>query len=167
MMVVDGGDGRAAVRVFLSFASKDVRAAEDLWERLGGALSVSGAYQWDLWMCTDRLIASDDWDERIREALDRSDVGLFALTHALLASLYIREVELKHFLEAEQKRLVPVALKPLAESAGVRELASLQWFGMHDQYWSGSRVGRPDRRDEWACRLADELHRVVRDRLGR
>lgn len=153
-------DERLKVRVFLSYASKDASAAEDLWDRLGEALAPSKSFEWELWGFADQLLVGDDFDERIQAAIARADLGLFALSSAFLNSRYIQEDELPHFLTpAEGKRVAPVMLKPVAANADLRGLTGRQVYGYNDAYWSGR---RPHERDVWATGLADELDRVTK-----
>ncbi|MDQ1740431.1 MAG: hypothetical protein QOE53_2083 [Pseudonocardiales bacterium] len=145
---------------FLSYADADRSVAEELWDRLRGALKVSGEYRWELWAFTDQLIAGDDFDADIKAALAKADLGIFALSNAFLASEYIRTVELPPFLApGSAKRVVPIALKRLARDADLRGLQARQIFNYRDPYYSGR---APHARDAWANALADELHRVAR-----
>jgi hypothetical protein len=154
------------ITVFLSFAAADRSAAEDLWRGLKGALAVSSGYRWQLWAFPDQLLAGEDFDTEIKAALADSDLGVFALSNAFLASEYIRSVELPPFLTpGGPKRIAPIALKRLARDADLRGLQARQIFRYHDPYVSGR---APDAREAWAIALADELHRIAhRYGLGR
>ena len=155
----------ATVQVFLSFASHDKKAAEDLWTRLRLALVSSREYRWELWTFTDQLLAGEDFDDDIQAALGRAELGVFALSNAFLASSYITTVELPPFLSpGAGKRVVPIALKALPGTADLRGLQSRQIFCYDEPYYAGR---APHAREIWANRLADELHRVARRyRLG-
>ena len=152
--------GRKTIRVFLSFAAKDMQAAEDLWDNLREALATSGTFDWQLWAFTDQLLVGEAFDEQIAEAITTADIGLFALSPAFLNSAYIRRHELQPFLaQPDSKRIAPVMLKKLPGSADLRGLKFRQIFGYPAPYWSGR---PPHARADWANTLADELHRLAK-----
>ena len=148
------------VRVFLSFADLDGKEARDLWDRLEAAVEPSDSYRWHLWAFDKSLLGGVDFDAEIQDAVADADLGIFALSRAFLSRPYIQRVELPPFLASGTgRRILPVMLKPLPQDADLRGLQARQIFGFHDPYWSGR---RPHARDEWANRLADEMHRVAR-----
>ncbi len=150
-------------KLFLSYAAADRDLCERLWDDLEAATRTDATYDFTLWSMDDNLLAGDDWDEEIRAALDGSAVGIFAVSHAMLNSGYIRRVELKHFLDAG-KLLVPVVLTQVNAYADLQGLKPKQVFG-----WGGSyeALGSRATKRNWATALAEELHRVLDERSGR
>lgn len=151
------------VSVFLSYASDDRRLCELLWSDLDAATRADVTYDFTLWSMGKNLLAGDDFDQEIRAALDVSDVGVFAMSHAMLSSRYIQGIELAHFLDAG-KLLVPALLTQINAYADLRGLKPKQVYGWNDNY--EARRSRAARRN-WATALAEELHRVLDARSGR
>lgn len=148
------------IDVFLSFAALDQVPANDLWTRLRAALATSGSYRWQLWQFDKNLLAGDDFDAEIQDALAQAELGIFAISPAFLTSSYIQHDELRPFLASEAvKRIVPIQLKAAPQDADLRGLQTRQIFGFHVPYACGR---PPHYREAWANRLADELHRVAR-----
>jgi len=116
------------VSVFLSYASADRRLCEVLWGDLKVATGVDAAYGITLWSMDENLLAGDDFDGEIRSGLDASDLGVVAVSHAMLCSDYIQRVELGHFL-ASGKLLVPVLLTNINAWPGSRESCTCRMPG--------------------------------------
>jgi len=154
---------RTSVKLFLSYAAADRDLCGRLWGDLEAATRTDGTYEFGLWSMDDNLLAGDDWNEEIRAALDTSAVGIFAVSHAMLNSRYIRDVELKHFLGAG-KLLVPVLLTQVNAYADLQGLAPRQVFGRGGSYEAQSSAAK---KRNWATALAEELHRVLGERSGR
>lgn len=148
------------LRLFMSYAAVDRRAAEDLWSNLRQALGPSRSFRCELWAFTEALVVGQEWDSEIRMALDNADIGVCALSNAFLSSEYIRRVELPMMLHPADphKRIAPVLLKKLTTNADLLGIEDRQIFGFRDPYWAG----KPShRRAEWAVDLADDLHRLA------
>ena len=154
---------KTPVKLFLSYTSADRSLCERLWRDLAAATRTDSAYEFALWSMDDNLLAGDDWNHEIRAALDASAVGLFAVSHAMLNSDYVQDVELRHFVDAG-KPLVPVLLTQVNVFADLKGLRPRQVFGWNDSYEAQGSRGRVR---NWATALAEELHRVLDDRSGR
>jgi TIR domain len=151
------------VSVFLSYASSDRRLCELLWVDLKVATRADDTYDITLWSMDKNLLAGDDFDREIRGGLDASDLGVFAVSHAMLCSDYIQRVELGHFLDSG-KLLVPALLTNISAYADLRGLRPKQVYGWNDDYEAcRSRAARRN----WATGLAEELHRVLEARSAR
>lgn len=154
---------RAPAKSFLSYAAADRRLCGQLWADLRAATQADSAYDFTLWSMDDNLLAGDDWDGEVRAALDRSALGVIAVSHAMLSSNYIRDVEVKHFLDAS-KPLIPILLTQVNAYADLQGLQPNHVFGWSAAYEAqGSRA----KRRNWATELAEELHRVLDERNGR
>lgn len=151
------------VNTLLSYAADDRRTAEDLWKKLGLALSTSGTVTWRLWAFSGQLLLGEEWHRAVQDAIDESSLGLFAISNSFLSSEYIRDHELPRFVESDgRKRVAPIMLRPLPSTADLRGLEARQIFGYHQPYSNCRGLAE---RERWVNHLADELHRVV-DRYG-
>lgn len=85
------------------------------------------AVELNLWW--DRLIvAGDRWQSEIAGALQHADFGLLCVSHALLASRYVTDVELPALM-ASNRPIIPVALEPLnLEQLDLKGLQPLQIY---------------------------------------
>jgi len=99
---------RPRVPLFVSYAHRNGRLARDLVGRLGVQLAPSRTHDYHLWRDGETILIGEDWDARIREALEKCRAGLILLSPALLASSYIAQVELPALMD----RLLPVSLAP-------------------------------------------------------
>jgi len=105
----------ARPKVFLSYAHHDA-AYRDVFAQNLTLMEADGIIDW--WH-DGRLLAGEDFDGKIRHALETADVFLFMVSTASLASKYIQEVELEYALKPisrgalmEQKPLVvPILLE--------------------------------------------------------
>ena len=110
--------GKQLVRYFVCYAHGDRALKEDLLTRLQHCFGAARDYRFEGWHDGDIELGSD-WHERIQRAIGVCDFGLLLVSPAFLASAYIDEHELPHFVDrdpfrpAAGKRAAPVALKPI------------------------------------------------------
>ena len=101
---------KQSVSGFVSYAHADRLLVEPFLELMRPRLRTRPGYEASLW--TDRhILAGEDWEREIEHALDDADFGLVCVSANLMASPFIRRVELPALLAAE--RLVPFALEPI------------------------------------------------------
>ena len=109
--MVTGAMGRIAV--FCSYARED----DDVRRELEGALAPLRDEQIiDDWY-DNRIQAGTRWDRAIGSALEQARLVIFLVSPDLLASSYVREVELTRSLELERKgtcRIVPIVVRQAA-----------------------------------------------------
>ena len=167
---------RPKIEVFLSYAKLDEDAARDLWGRLAVQLAVSGRYEFTTWQFLDAILPGDDFHQEIIAALERSAIGVFALSAPFLASSYIADHELPAFVNAAGpaagpstghvagKRAVPVMLGHFdVRTAKLRGLEPLQVYAKDRPY---AALRRAADKDQWAADLATAIHRIAGARLG-
>lgn len=101
---------RRRVRVFISYAKKNQKGAEDFIERFRDYCAPSKRHEYVFWQFAE-LAPGSVWDEEIRRRLEACDCGLLLISPSFLSSRYIAEVELPALLQSG-KPLIPVALAP-------------------------------------------------------
>jgi len=101
-----------AKHIFLSYAHED-----EQWKNLVlDALKAHGEMPEDqlgVWVDTDSIRAGDDWNKRIKQALDDASIALLLLTTKFLTSQYIRDVELSRLIERRKEEGLTVIPIPI------------------------------------------------------
>jgi hypothetical protein len=97
-------------QLFQCYAHADNVAVRCLMRRLKQNLNASAVRRFQVWSDRQILIGSD-WDGTIKDALARADAGLLLLSPSVLASDYVRRVELPELLGSD--KVVPVGLRPI------------------------------------------------------
>ena len=150
--------GKPLVRMFLSFAQRDVALAGRLWELLAEATAVDRVYQFALWRFDEAILAGEDWDARVREALAVSELGLLAVSNAFLRSAYITGVEVPALVDVPGKRAVPVSVRRTNPYADLGGLQGKQVYGWQRPFAEvRGRAGQ----EAWVSGLVEQLHRVL------
>ena len=155
---------KPAVRVFLSWASKDRQQAEDLWDRLTTRLKSDDTWEFDLWSFDKALLTGEDWHQEILTALERAHIGMLAVSPAFLASSYIRNVEVP---ELARKRLFPIQLGVVdLSTVDLGHIAGLQAYRGPDQGDPKPYTRtRGSSKDVWVEGLVHQLRSVL-DKYG-
>ena len=108
--------------IFLSYSHQDTTDCKVLEEMLRMQEN-QGVKLWR----DDQIRPGVDWDNEIKDQLNRADIVIFVLSKAFLASTYIPENE---FQPALKKRVIPVVLEDCewrtSEVAHLKALARLQ-----------------------------------------
>lgn len=106
---VDSGGGKRPVRVFVSYAHQAEKPkALDLIDRLARRFRSCVGYELTFWMDRDQHL--DNWKPQIERQLADCDFGLFLLSPGLLASDFVRDVELPAFACTAQRSGKPCAV---------------------------------------------------------
>jgi WD40 repeat protein len=158
---------RPIVRYFVSYAHEDKSLAADLLERLGHCLGAAKDYRFRRWQDRD-IILGTDWHEAIQQAIRECDFGLLLVSPAFLASRYIRDHELPHFVVPDGvtlspgKRAAPVALQRVSfdGTMDLRGLERRQVFLDSDRKAYAERGGQ--KRDAFAHELFAQVVRMLR-----
>ena len=141
------------LRIFMSYSHKDEEYKNDLDLHLAN-LKRQGLIE--VWQ--DRKISpGDEWDEAIKQALLESDIVLFFVSPAFMASRYIWETELPgaFALRAQKKAvIVPIFVKPVDDADS--PFAKLQGLPRDKKPLSGFAD-----RDEGLYQIAKELRELV------
>lgn len=96
-------------RGFMVYAREDARLVGPFHELLRVRLDILRTPAVSLWW--DRALrVGDPWDQEIRAAIHRADFGLVLLSPAMLASGYIRRVELPELIRSGAV-IMPVGLQ--------------------------------------------------------
>jgi uncharacterized protein YjbI with pentapeptide repeats len=110
--------GKREVRYFISYAHADAALKDALLQRLKPLLDIARDYRFIPWQDRDILVGSD-WHAAIQDAIEACDFGLLLVSPQFLASRYITNEELQHFVAQDPlatltgKPAVPVALRTL------------------------------------------------------
>ncbi len=107
-------DNMKGLKVFISYAHKDMSYFEVFLDRLKTATSNPNGVYWDIWH-DDKLILGKDWDKSIRDEMKKCKVAILLISNAFMASKYISEVELEQLILEESERdlvIIPVKFEP-------------------------------------------------------
>jgi len=160
--------GKRAVRFFVSYAHADRQHFETLVNGLSTQFASSAHYEFTLW--TDRdILAGENWRESIEKALRTCDCGLLLLSPAFLASNFIGQNELPHFVGAPDnpkiKPVIPVGLMPVSfERQNLKGLEKHQIFlcqtDRNEGRFYDQLLGGPKKRD-----FVHKLYLAIEKRL--
>jgi WD40 repeat protein/uncharacterized protein YjbI with pentapeptide repeats len=138
-LVVEIQDGKPVVRYFVSYASRNRKLKNALYEALALRLRQSKEYTFLPWTDGD-ILPGDDWHASIQGAIDACHFGLLLVSYEFLDSPYIASHELLHFVAPDRpvawKRAVPIGLKPVALDG------SVDLKGLHDRQIFRDEEGR-------------------------
>ena len=129
-------------RIFISYARDN---KSDLAILLNHLNPLRRRQQIIIWTDTD-LVPSEEWDIRIKEELDRSDIILLLISAAFNGSDYIWEVEIKKAIERHKRgeaKVIPIALnfcdwsgQPYEDLQGpIRPSKPIYAYKNQDQAW--------------------------------
>ncbi|WP_395855197.1 TIR domain-containing protein [Cystobacter fuscus] len=125
-------EGKRVVRLFVSYAHEDRTHFEAIIKQLRIRFDSSKNYELQSWTDQDILVG-EGWKERIQKAIDECHFGLLLLSPAFLASKFIGEHELPHFVGAPNdpriKPVLPVGVVPVSfERQDLKGLQEQQIF---------------------------------------
>ena len=109
--------------VFVSYSRRDA----EFVQRLSDSVSARGK---ELWVDTDGIADAEVFPQAIREAIEQSDVFLFVITPAAVASKYC-ENEVEYAREL-QKRIVPVLRERVPDPQLPAEIRDRNWIPFTD-----------------------------------
>ncbi len=98
------------IKIFTSYTHKEESHREDLDSAL---VMIKRQENIELWNDRGGIAAGDEWDEKIKEALDTSDIILLLFSRNFLASTYIYDVEMARAIERHKDKNDPVAVVPV------------------------------------------------------
>jgi len=153
------------VRYFVSYAREDEALKNDLLSRLEPLLKLAKNYRFEGWH--DGQIRLDErWHDAIQKAIVACDFGLLLVSSRFLASTYIGDHELPHFVAEEsfqldgQKRAAAVALRrvPFGEHSDLKGLREQQIF-RDKRYRAYEEIGGAPHREKeaFAHQLFDKI----------
>jgi WD40 repeat protein len=114
---------RDKATVFVSYARED----ETIVERLGSALRANGR---EVWIDTDDIRGTEEWERAIDAGIDSSDAVAFVLSPAFLGSEQCRREH--EYAVQKGKRLVPLLAREVDPADVPPELARLNWISIGD-----------------------------------
>lgn len=116
------GHGLGMSDVFISYASED----EEFVDRLRGALGRRGR---EVWVYTDGILPSDEWEIAAHEAIERSDALVFVMSKSSLESgPCLGELD---YAFALKKRVIPVCIEEEVKEQSMPDgLAAKAWIMM-------------------------------------
>jgi WD40 repeat protein len=164
--------GRPVLRYFVSYAHDDTKLKEDLLERLNRRFVLSTEFRFGGWQDGD-ILAGENWKAEIERAIERCHFGLLLISHEFLASRFISEEELPHFVATEvgdsaaRRRAVPVGLKrvPFDGSIDLKGLKELQVFRHKGRFYAER--GAVHTRDAFADALFQQILAIARKHIVR
>src|SRR5262249_36221675 len=90
--------------IFISYSHEDKPWLERLIRILKQAQIQFGLEYW-----TDaRIVVSDDWNDEIRQALEKSNAAILLVSGEFLSSRFIKEVEVAKLLQGAKDKAIPV-----------------------------------------------------------
>lgn len=98
------------IRGFLSYAHADRTLVDRLRKLLAPRLASRRGPNVSVWW-DDLILIGQLWDEEIRRAITNADFGLVLVSPALLASDYVRRVEIPALTTASGTAVMPVGLQ--------------------------------------------------------
>ena len=144
-----------AVRLFYSYAHKDEHLRNELETHLK-LMQREGLI--DMWH-DRRIIAGEEWKDKIDENLERADIILLLVSADFIASNYCWDIEMTRSLErhdAGEARVIPVILRDVNwHSAPFARLQALPKDGRAVTRW-------PDRDDAWR-NVSEGIERAIKD----
>ncbi|WP_321532730.1 TIR domain-containing protein [uncultured Desulfuromonas sp.] len=163
-------DDKIVIRYFVSYAHKDKKLKQDFCERLSDQLNVSSNYYFEQWN-DELLLVGDDWKDEIAKAIENCHFGLLLVSNSFLASRFITEQELPHFVPNKLdrpepgKRAIPVALSKVLLDGSV-DLKGLQTYQIfHDQEGKPFSQRRGEKKDQFINELFQQIVSVISTRL--
>ncbi len=149
------------LKYFISYARADKEMAQPFFDQLKVELSIVNKHIFTPWR-DDMMEVGADWHDQIQQAIQSCDFGLLLVSPAFLASEYIRDNELAHFITQSEGRarinkpLVPVFLKPVnMKKVNMRGLESVQIFRDAGGKCFAERQGH--KKDAFVSELADKI----------
>jgi hypothetical protein len=149
------------VSLFISYAHKNTKLANDLLDKLSELLAPSKHYDFDLWI--DKYInVGGKWKEQILNARDVADIGLLLISPAFLSSKFITEQELLVFIGDDAKPMLSLMLAKVDfELHDLKGLDDYQIFRLkHEKFKEPRAYGdlKPKRRDDFAWSVFQLIH---------
>jgi len=100
---------RKRITMFVSCAHANQELASRFSAQFKEYTLPSKAYQYNIWRDTD-LLVGENWDQEIKKALNKCDLGLLLISASFLGSNYITSIELNLL---KTKPIIPVLLWPV------------------------------------------------------
>lgn len=100
-----------SVNVFISYSHKDEKYKESLEEHLSGLRRKGVIDDWN----DRKIVAGQDWSNKIENSLETSSVVLFLVSSSFLASDYCMGIEAERAMEMHQENraiLIPIIVRP-------------------------------------------------------
>lgn len=144
-------------KTFLSWASRDARAKDDLVGRLTPHLEFMRGIDFEWWEMSDIQIGKK-WRADILQRIDECDAGMLLMSPAAMASPFIREHEIPPFFGPNARTMgLPVGLRRVSFDQGAYDLLGVpenQVFLHKDKFFTelDSRG-----KDAFAFELAEQL----------
>jgi hypothetical protein len=158
---------KTTVVYFVSYARKNADLARRFMDKFCDQTGPSRAYQYRAWQDEDILVG-ENWHEEIQNAIRESVFGLLLISPAFLASKYIADNELPHFVGHHVKPAIPVMLQPVdLQRHDLKGLEKNQIFRLSSCGLQAPRSFyecNPRRRDEFASGLFQQVEARL-DRL--
>lgn len=154
------------IELFISYALSNKNLAGKFLDNYKEQVAASKHYDYIFWQDTDILVG-EEWNETIRQALERCDVGLLLISPAFLGSKYILEKELPRFVGSGTKPLIPIMLQPVVfERHDLKGLKKHQIFRLDgDRFKSPKAYG--DCTGNQRIRFVQSLFRDVEEKLDK
>lgn len=113
------------IRFFVSYAHDDKALSATLAGKLQVLFRGHTHVSFELWS-DHQILPGTQWRGEIQKAMENCDAAVLMVSPAFVASDFIRKVELPYLLQ--NKRVIPVALKPIPQKTIPKDLEALQIF---------------------------------------
>lgn len=142
-------------KVFISYSHIDEDYKKAFETHLSGLKRQNLIVIWN-----DReVLIGDEWDDKIKENLETSDIILFMISSDFLASEYINEIEINKTIARHEKKevkIVPVFLRPCDFKSSI--LSKFQGVPRDTKYITSS-----DNIDLAFLEVVNELKKIIED----
>ena len=93
------------VKIFVSYAHRNQGLATKFIDHFKECTEPSMKYEYLWWRDEEDILVGEDWDDEIKNALGKCDIGLLLISAYFLGSSYINNIELR---KLRDKPVVPV-----------------------------------------------------------
>lgn len=173
------------IKLFVSYSSKDLDLQKLLVKELQNHLNSRQGFRFTFW--TDNAIdLGANWQETINSNLQNSDGALILVSANFMSSEFIRKEELSEFLRKKKDEnylILPVLVRTF-DITQIEHLSGLQFFKTYykdygftkpinrNQLLPFDKLAEDDKTtdaqlNDYFERLADEVHRSIRNRFAK
>ena len=158
---------RRKIPVFVSYAAKNAKIANDLLDRFRDQAYASKNYNYVFWSDSEILIG-EDWHKSIQEALKKCKLGILLVSPAFLGSEYISKNELPKFLGNKAKPVIPILLQTVDfDLQNLKGLKKKQFFRPDRASFIEIKAYTKYRGETQKDEYAHKLFKKVEQRLNR
>lgn len=149
------------VKFFVSYAHANKLSAAQFLKLFKEQTGAARSFNYKFWD-DNQLVMGEKWNDSIQNALEKCDFGLLLVSPAFLASQYVTEKELPHYLNPGGKRCFPVMLAPVDfKRHDLKGLEKLQIFRLNSESFKSPRSFtecKSQRKEDYVRELFAQIH---------